>query len=416
MNTKYRQNIAVIGSGISGLSATHFLQKEHSITLFEKNDKLGGHTNTYIIKSGPDEGVAIDTGFIVMNSKNYPVLTKLFEEINIETQVSNMSFSYYDVKSNLQYCGNGLSGMFSQKKNLFDIQFYRMIKDIIRFNQQATKDVNNDKIMDNSLGQYLENYKFSKKFIEHHIVPMGSAIWSTPCEKMMNFPVKNFINFFNNHGLLSFKERPIWKVVKGGSYNYINSMMSMWKDVKIKLNAKIFKIKRYEDKVEIIANDKTYFFDQVIIATHANQVLSLITDPSLEEIKVFNEWQYSSSKTYLHSDSSIMPPLKKIWSSWNFQRYENMQTNLTYYMNKLQKISSNINYFVSLGLDTSPKNIIYETTYEHPIFTNQVIENRSIIQKINGNNRTWYTGSYLGNGFHEDGICASRNLVNIFNK
>lgn len=405
------KKIAIIGSGIAGLSAAHVLQKKYQITLFEKNNKLGGHTNTHTISSGIDEGLEIDTGFIVMNHKNYPLLSKLFDQLNINLHSTNMSFSYHDTVTDLQYSGSGLNGLFGQRKNLLNPSFYFMVKEILRFYKIAKEDLCNNNFNNNSLNEYLKKYNFSNNFIKHHLIPMGSSIWSTPCKDMDNFPAHNFINFLNNHGLLSINERPKWKTVVGGSNTYIKRMLNEWKNVEINLKAKIESIKRFDNHVEIFCNNKLFLFDDVIIATHANQVLDLLGDADEKEQELFKHWKYAKSKVYLHTDKSVMPPLKNIWSSWNFKRLNDYKSSLTYYMNSLQPLKTESNYFVSLDLPEEPKNIIYEVNYEHPIFTNKVVDQREELINRNGTNNTWFTGSYLGNGFHEDGIKSSMDVA-----
>ena len=405
------KKIAIIGSGIAGLSAVHMLEKNNHITLFEKNKKIGGHTNTHTISSGIDEGLNIDTGFIVMNHQNYPLLSKLFTDLNVELHDSNMTFSYHDKKSNLQYCGNGINGIFAQRRNIINPYFLSMISEILRFYKIAKKDLNMENFGNESLGEYLNKHNFKKNFIIHHLIPMGSAIWSTPCNDMMYFPAYNFINFLNNHGLLSLKNRPLWKTVTGGSETYIRKMQKKWNNVKIVTNSNIQSIKSFSDHVKILHNNEILLFDEVIIATHANQVLALLDNPDSTDIDFFNSWKYAKSKVFLHTDNSVMPPIRNTWSSWNFKRINEIDTSLSYYMNSLQLLQTNSDYFVSLDLPYEPRNVIYEVNYEHPIFTNKVIQRRDKLISKNGNNRIWFTGSYLGNGFHEDAVKSSMDVV-----
>ena len=402
--------IAIIGSGIAGLSAAHFLEKQFDVSLFEKNDRLGGHTNTVNVLENNNE-IAIDTGFIVMNNKNYPNFANLLEELDIPLFDSNMSFGYHDHDSNLQYSGSGINGIFAQRKNIFNLNFHILIKEIFRFYKQAKIDLSENCInIDESLNDYLKRYNFNYRFIDHHLIPMGSAIWSTPYKDMLNFPAQNFLNFFNNHGLLSLKERPKWKTITGGSSTYIKKMIASWKNVKIITNVKIENIKRCNHKINIYTKKEMKTFDHVILAVHADQVLKLLGDANIEEENTFNSWEYSKSKTFLHTDSRVMPSEKKVWSSWNFSRITNNKTFLTYYMNMLQPLKTSIDYFVSLNPPYRPNNILYEIDYSHPIFSKQSIDSRLMLKEINGNKNTWFTGSYVNNGFHEDAVSSSMEV------
>ena len=253
---------------------------KHQVTLFEASDRIGGHTNTITLQKGADAGLKIDTGFIVMNHRNYPLLTKLFESLNVPLQDSDMSFGYHDLPSGLQYCGSGLSGLFAQRKNLFRPRFHRLIKEVFRFFSTASMDASKGLHPGETLGAYLKRNHFSQDFIDHHLIPMGSAIWSTPCEEMMAFPAQSFMNFFKNHGLLGIKDRPQWRTVQRGSCTYIERMQQQWKNVTLIPNAQIEHIRRINDGVEIQRIGNIEFFDQVVIATHADQALKILADPN----------------------------------------------------------------------------------------------------------------------------------------
>ena len=403
-NMMAQQRIAVIGSGAAGLTTTHLLQQKHQVTLFEASNRIGGHTNTITLQKGPDAGLKIDTGFIVMNHRNYPLLTKLFTSLNVPLQDSNMSFGYHDLPSGLQYCGSGLSGLFAQRKNLIHPRFHRLIKEVLRFFSTASQDASSGLHPDETLGAYLKRNHFSQDFIDHHLIPMGSAIWSTPCEEMMAFPAQSFMNFFKNHGLLGIKDRPQWRTVKGGSCTYIDLMQKQWENVTIIPNARIDHIQRINGGIEIQRIGKIETFDHVVIATHADQALDLLADPDQTEQSTLGAWRYARSKTYLHSDSSVMPPLRRVWSSWNFQRINGNRTALTYHMNRLQNLPTQTDYFVSLEPPHPPNYIHYEINYEHPMFTQAAVSKRPQLQAANGQRNTWFTGAYLGNGFHEDAV------------
>ncbi len=408
-------NIAVIGSGVAGLTAAHILQRRHRVTLFEKNGRLGGHTNTVVIPDGPDAGTPVDTGFIVMNHRNYPLLTRLFEQLGVELRDGNMSFGYHDRPSNLQYCGNGLGGLFAQRANLVKPSFLRMVRDVARFYKTAERDLTEHNLIDESLGDYLKRHSFGTEFIEHHLIPMGSAIWSTPCEQMMGFPAQSFLQFFHNHGLLSIKDRPQWKTVVGGSGDYIARMQENWQQVDVRLDANFAGLKRDAEGIEIsFKSDPVERFDHVVVATHADQALRLLSDPTKEEKQALGCWTYSKSRTILHTDESVMPPIRTVWSSWNFQRLEGARTSLTYHMNRLQGLETAKQYFVSLNLPEQPKGIIREFNYEHPMFTREALEQRPQLKQLSGQNNTSFAGSYFGNGFHEDAVRSGVEVAKGF--
>jgi predicted NAD/FAD-binding protein len=414
MSSTQPKKVAVIGSGVAGLTAAHLLQRKYQVTLYEKASRLGGHTNTVILPDGEDAGTPIDTGFIVMNHRNYPLLKQLFDQLGVELRDSNMSFGYHDRPSGLQYCGNGLDGLFAQRSNILRPSFHCMVRDTLRFFKTAGKDRDEDRLINESLGEYLERHRFGMAFINHHVIPMGSAIWSTPCRQMLEFPAKSFLQFFHNHGLLTIKGRPQWRTVVGGSCDYIERMKQSWNRVDIRLNAGITGIRR-DHRVRIFFEDReAENYDEVVIATHADQALGLLLDPGNREKELLGCWQYSRSRTVLHTDESVMPPLRKIWSSWNFQRREGDQTSLTYYMNLLQGLKTKKQYFVSLNPATEPKGIIREFDYEHPMYTRDALCKRAELKKLNGQNNTWFAGSYFGNGFHEDAVRSAVTVARSF--
>jgi predicted NAD/FAD-binding protein len=409
-----RKNIAVVGSGVAGLTAAHLLQRKHNVTILEKSERIGGHTNTVIIPDGPDAGTPVDTGFIVMNHRNYPFFTKLLAQLNVELRDSDMSFGYHDVPSGLQYCGSGLDGLFAQRKNIISPAFHRMVRDTLRFFKTAQQDLNNTGLATESLGDYLKRNKFGPEFIEHHLLPMGSAIWSTPCEEMLEFPALSFMQFFHNHGLLTVNDRPQWRTVVGGSCSYIEKMKAEWKNVKIRTGVDISGIRR-DHGVEIFFDGfKAEHFDEVVLATHADQAIKLVQDPSDAEQQTLGCWNYTKSRTLLHTDESVMPPLRKVWSSWNFQRLEGAETSLTYHMNRLQGLETKQQYFVSLNLPKDPKGIIREFDYEHPMYTRKALASRTKLKELNGQNHTWFAGSYFGNGFHEDAVRSGVEVAAAF--
>ncbi len=406
------KRIAVVGSGVAGLTAAHILQRKHHVTLLEKSERLGGHTHTVTLPDGPDAGTPVDTGFIVMNHRNYPLFTKLLDQLDVGLRDSDMSFGYHDVPSGLQYCGSGIDGLFAQRKNILSPAFHRMIRETLRFFKTAQADRTNDALAHESFGDYLARNKFGAEFIDHHIIPMGSAIWSTPCEEMLQFPAQSFLQFFHNHGLLTINDRPQWRTVEGGSSAYIEKMKQQWTQVEIRTGVEISGIRRDHGVEIFFGGIEAESFDEVVIATHADQALKLLRDPSDEEQALLGCWTYTRSRTLLHTDESVMPPLRKVWSSWNFQRLEGRRTCLTYHMNRLQGLETQQQYFVSLNLPKEPDGIIRAIDYDHPMYTPEALMSRNKLKQINGMRNTWFAGSYMGNGFHEDAVRSSVKVAN----
>lgn len=290
-----------------------------------------------------------------------------------------------------------------------------MVKEVMRFFKTAQQDLAEHNLADETLGEYLDRHQFGREFIEHHLIPMGAAIWSTPCEEMMLFPAQSFIQFFQNHGLLSVNDRPQWRTVAGGSSTYIKKMKRHWNNVEICTEARLAGIRRDSTQVHLdFAGGSFRSFDRVIIATHADQARRLLLDSSDEETKALSCWSYSKSRTILHTDESVMPPLRKVWSSWNFQRLEGARTSLTYHMNRLQGLETEKQYFVSLNLPMEPKGIIREFNYEHPMFTREALVQRMHLKQLNGKRNTWFAGSYFGNGFHEDAVRSGVEVAKDF--
>ena len=399
-----KEKIAIIGSGISGLSAAYLLSKKYDVYLFEKKNRLGGHTRTINVNES-SRNIPIDTGFIVFNEKNYPDLTKFFQLLKIEYTDSDMSFAVSNKVPNIEYSGKTFLTLFANINNLFSLKFYKMIFEIKRLYTICNKLEINDKNSKLTLDNFLNEYKFSDYLKKYHILPMISSIWSSNIEDVKKFPLITFINFFKNHALFNFKNRPQWKFISGGSNQYIKKLIKL-NTFKYFTNFKILKIIRDNNKIQIIDKDNNYnSFSKIIFATHGDQVLSLLDNPTAKEIDVFKKFKYSSNTAYLHTDSSLMPRSKIAWSSWNFlNKSIAKKFTLTYWMNLLQNLPTNKNYFVTVNPFKEPKNIINQTTFEHPIFSLDTLNAQKKVMQIQGLNNTYFCGSYLGYGFHEDGI------------
>ena len=410
--------IAIIGSGISGLSSALLLSQKHSITLFESNNRFGGHANTVEIMH-KENVIPVDTGFIVYNKLNYPNLVSFFDFLKVETIDSDMSFAVSARDGQLEYSGS-MKGIFAQKKNFFNLKFYRMLKDIIIFFIFGYKYAFQFK-ENESLGEYVKRCKFSKEFINDHLIPMSSAIWSCPEKEILNFPAKTLLTFFKNHQLINFIFRPKWRTVKGGSKQYVNKVIEkLSSDAKNRLilNSKIKSVYCKNDKIEINFEESTEIFDKVIRATHPDQTIKLIKNLDEQSTDILRKFKYQKNIVYLHSDSSLMPKNKKTWSSWNYISSKSEEkSSLTYWMNLLQKIDNSLNVFVSLNPYLTPiKSLTYKKIiYEHPIFNTQTNEAQKKMTEIQGKNNIFYAGAWLRYGFHEDGIMSAVNISSLLN-
>ena len=398
-----KKKIAVIGSGISGISASYFLSSKYDVHLFEKNNYLGGHTRT--VKVPADNNLLIDTGFIVFNDRNYPDLIKFFDYLDVLTKNSDMSFAVSDFNYNIEYGGKNLKSLFAQYKNIFNISYLKMIYEIYCF-YKLCKNTNLDNINnDFTVEDFLQNNKFSSYLKKLHVYPLISSIWSTNQKDVNNFPLKLFINFFNNHDLFNFKDKPQWKFVHGGSNSYIKKIIEL-DQFSFSLNTKIDKIIRSENNIKIIKNNEEVVFDYIIIATHADQALQIINNPTKNEKEILSKFEYTKNRAYLHSDKSMMPKNKKTGSSWNFIKGEKEDKNftLTYWMNNLQKLETSKEYFVTINPEKTPENTHNETFFTHPKFNLETMKSQSKLKDLQGDKNTFFCGAYHGYGFHEDGI------------
>lgn len=416
--------VAVIGSGISGIVASYMLSKRYNVSLFEANEKIGGHTNTYTLNDGPDAGTNIDTGFIVFNYKNYPTLTKFFNILGIPNTPTDMSYSFYCYRRNTGFGSRGLSSVFADFRNIYNPDFYKFANEVLRFWRTAPIDLKNGALEGLSVEKYISEKNYSKRFFEDYLSPFSAAIWSSPADQIAIFPIEMLVRFFINHGMISWSEQPQWRTVTGGSQSYLEKFKSIFTG-EILTSKPIVSISRVDNKIIVkTKNGEPIEFDGVFIATHADTAYKLLSDPSIEEEKVLKCWSYEKNHTVLHTDKSFLPPLKKLVSAWNYVRpisYNKEDTlTVTYSMNTLQKIVSKESedknhYCVTLNPKNSPKNIIYEVDYTHPIYTIDSIKSQKLIPQIQGQRNTWYCGSYCGFGFHEDGaksaVDACRGLV-----
>lgn len=408
--------IAIIGAGISGLTAAYILSKKHSVTLYEKNNYLGGHANTFQVTE-KNRTLAIDTGFIVFNHINYPNLSKIFSNLNVQIEDSDMSFSVHNEKTDLEYNGSSISKIFSQKKNIFNINFLLMLNDILKFNKNSSTILNSpysDKI---TVKEFIEGNNYKKDFVENYLIPLGSSLWSCPKDKFMNFSILFVIEFLHNHCMLVINDRPIWKTVKGGSKEYIKKMLLDSKNLEI-IKKPVTKVVRNINEVLIYTDNNKSYFDEVILGCHPDQALNLVKNLDSSEKEILKPFKYEINRTFLHTDTTVLPNNKEIWASWNYRIPVNNQEKVmvTYNINKLQNIDSENTYCVSLNLDSkiNQKKIINEFEYEHPIFFPGIAEYQAQHKSLIRNNRISYCGAYWGYGFHEDGVNSALKVCESY--
>ena len=411
--------IAIVGTGISGLAAAYYLQQDHDITVFEASDTIGGHTATIDVDY-QGQHYAVDTGFIVYNDWTYPNFIRLLDELGVESKPTEMSFSVSCEATGLEYAGSNLNTLFSQRRNLVSPYFLRLLRDIVRFNKTVVGDVEQGVVPDDmTLGDYLASNGYSDGFSRHYLVPMAAAIWSSGHDVIEQFPLKFFVRFFNNHGLLNIANRPQWRVIAGGSREYLEPLTRGFVD-RIRVNTPIRTIERQADRVLLTtAQDEQLTFDQVIIASHSDQALGMLQDASEHERAVLRAIPYQDNEVVLHTDERLLPKQPRAWSSWNYRlTADQQQAGLTYNMNILQHLDAPATFCVSLNQSEriDPAKVIQTFNYSHPVFTLAGVDAQHCWQKINGVNRTWFCGAYWRNGFHEDGLHSALRVVAAIRK
>ena len=408
--------IAIVGTGISGLTCAHLLHRDHELVLFEASDRVGGHAHTVDLPIGNDS-VSVDTGFVVFNERNYPSFLRLMAQLDVKTRPSEMSFSVRWDETGLEYGGGSLDALFARRTNLLRPSFLRMCRDIPRFYREATRLVESldEKV---TLGDWLEGRQYSREFIDDHLLPMGAAIWSTDIDRMREFPAVSLARFFQNHGVLSLRDRPQWRTIEGGSRCYVDALTRPFAAA-IRLSEPVTGIRRHRDHVEISsARGDRERFDQVIIATHSDQALRMLSDASGAERAVLGSIAYQPNSVTLHTDASIMPRRRRAWSSWNYHLLGECASRvcLTYNMNILQGLDVGRDLLVSVNGDAliQPDSIIERFDYAHPVFDGRAMEAQRDRGLISGQNRTHYCGAYWGYGFHEDGVVSALEVCRRF--
>lgn len=416
----YRKNIAVVGGGVAGITAAHLLDPRHRVTLYEKNDYVGGHTNTIRIPDGPDAGTPVDTGFIVFNDRTYPNFQKLLKRLEVSANKSNMSFSYFDERSGYQYASQNIGTLFAQRRNILNALHLLMLRDILRFNAIVRRQLHEKRLGDVTLNAFLQRFRFGLYFQQRYIIPMVSAIWSAPGETAGAFPMETFARFFENHGLLSVSDQPQWYTVNGGSRSYIDAFLGKFSG-RVHTSTAVKKIARDKDGATLIMADGSRIrHDHVVVATHADEALELLSDPTPEERRRLGPWHYSRNQVVLHTDSTWMPTNPRAWASWNYIRKdantENAPMVLTYHMNRLQNLDTKRQYFVTLNppKEIDPKHIVQQMTYTHPIFTFDTLATQNHLPSLNAKQHTHFCGSYFNYGFHEDAVSAGAAVAADF--
>ncbi len=409
--------IGIIGTGIAGMGCAHRLHKHHDITVFEQADYVGGHTNTAFVD---DDGtqIPIDTGFIVFNNENYPHLNRLFHELNVPVKPTKMSFAAHIVEENIAYCGSSLSLLFAQYKNIFSPRYIRFLRQLNAFNKVCVEVIENTSLHRLSVAEYVERKGWNNDLLNWYLLPMSSALWSIPPDTSAKFPILALVRFFKNHGFLGLNTQFQWYTVAGGSEAYKQRLIEPFSD-KIKINAKVTSVVRSGDKIRVTTiNNETLVFDKVIIAAHANQAIEMLTDINEREQRLLEPFKYQKNTATLHTDASIMPNVKKVWSSWNYRTEkidDKLVSSCTYWMNSLQGVSEKNNYFVTINNPGSidRQKVIKEIIYEHPVFTVEAMETQQFLPDLNNNGHLYFCGSYFRYGFHEDALMSANQVCDM---
>jgi len=414
------KRVAVIGTGISGMACAHKIQHEVDLTVFEAEIRPGGHTHTVDVHDALDT-LPVDTGFMVYNEVTYPLLTQLFDELGVKTRDTDMSFGVQVKSDALEFSGSSLSGLFSQRLNLFRPRFLRMLKDIVRFNAEGVAALEEPDTVGLSLVEFVRKHRFGDAFLNHYLVPMTSAIWSTPPDRMLEFPAHTLLRFMHNHGLLGVKTHHQWRTVVGGSRSYRDKLLAPFRH-RIQCGNPVQSVRETESGMAVRdASGRVHTFDQVVIATHADTALGMLEAPSRLQQRLLSCFPYAANTITLHTDSSVMPTSRRAWASWNYRLDPDPRgprASTHYWMNRLQHLPSKIDYFVSVnepGVVDRGK-VLREFTFDHPMFDKAAATAQTELPKLNDNPKLYFCGSYFRYGFHEDGLlsgyAAARQLLN----
>ncbi|MCF3651219.1 NAD(P)/FAD-dependent oxidoreductase [Synoicihabitans lomoniglobus] len=416
--------IAIIGSGISGLGCAHFLHRHHDVTVFESADYAGGHANTVVTpETGTGRDVPIDTGFMVYNRETYPHLCRLFDELKVPVKKTSMSFAVRDDESGLEWSGTSLNHLFAQRKNLFNLRFLKMLMAVNRFNRDAVKALDDPTLREKSLAEFVRAQGYGEDFFNLYLVPMSSAVWSTPPELMLEFPAASLLRFFHNHGFLGLHTQHQWWTVDGGSREYVTRLTAPWRDRIVLNNAATRIVRTGRNIIVMTASGEARSFDQVVLATHADDALRLIVNPTRDETRLLSAFRYQPNTATLHTESAVMPRTKRAWSSWNYQLVRGADGRIEpathYWMNSLQGVSDREQFFVSINRagDIAPNKLRRTIAYSHPLFDLAALQAQEELPGLNadasGTTNTYFAGSYFRYGFHEDGFMSAVQLCEL---
>lgn len=412
--------IAVVGAGVAGVVSAYILSRRHRVTLFERGDEIGGHTHTVTIPEGPDAGTAVDTGFIVHNDRTYPLFRRFIGQLGVATQASDMSFSYHDEGAGFFYSGPELGGVFAQRRNALSPRFLRMLLDIDRFGRDARRQLQAGAVGPVTLGEWLDRGGYSIWAVERYLIPMAAAIWSTRPAQVAEYPAESFLRFFANHGLLSLRDVPSWATIAGGSATYLWAFLRGFRG-RVRTAEPVRSIRREEGGVALwTASGGAEHFDGVVVATHADEALALLADPAEDERRLLGAWRYQANRTVLHCDTSVLPPSRRAWASWNFVRErgasERSGVSLSYFMNRLQRLSSQEQWIVTLNREAPipAGRVVATMDYAHPTYTFASVATQAALPGLNGCRNTWFCGSYFGYGFHEDAVRSAVQVGRSF--
>jgi len=413
-----KMRVAVIGGGISGIVASHLISRRNDVVLFEREVRLGGHTYTVTAPNG-DGSIPVDMGFIVFNEPNYPVFNAFLKDLGVERAMSDMSFAFHDPKSGFMYAGTGLRGMLARWQNIISPTFWRMLIGMRRFCNEARQDLYDGQLVGITIGEYMDAKGYSRDFEDHYLLPMAGSIWSAPEGKARDFPAEALVRFFDNHVLLDYRNRPPWYYVKGGSQTYVRAFEKTFIG-EVRCGTPVISVTRGADSVDVTTASGTETFDAVVMATHADISLTLLTDPTEAETALLSPWHYADNRVALHTDKGFLPPTEPATASWNFikepNRPEDAPVGVSYHMNRLQQIRGTNEYIVTLNPVREPKSgtLIESVHFDHPQYSLESLATQKRLPELDGINRTFYCGAYQGYGFHEDGAMSGERVARNF--
>ena len=412
--------IAVVGAGVAGIVAAHLLSRKHEVTIFEKNDYVGGHTRTVTIDDGKNGTLPVDTGFIVLNDRTYPLFNRFLAQLGVTISKTDMSFSYTDTNTNLQYASMDFLSVFAQRKNLLSLSFWSLLAGILRFNRRTRKRLHNGELAALTIGDHLHRESISEIVAKAFVLPMAAAIWSAPDGNVLDFPAETFARFYENHGLLTLSDHPQWYYVEGGSQTYVRAFLKAFKG-RVYASAPVEAVDRIDRGVLVKLKSFEELFDKVVIAAHADQALKLLSKPSESEARLLSAWKYAPNRTILHRDESFLPPNRRARASWNYVRTQgslnDLPVTLTYDMTRLQRLSTEDRICVTLNpwKQVAPDKLLRDLMYEHPMYSFQALKSQTELPLLNGVQNTYYCGSYFGYGFHEDAVRSAVEVAKHFN-